>query len=261
MASSVSPRLAPMGNRTHRPTTALAVAVSFTDDQMSVTLTDGRVIGVPLCWFPTLLDATPEQRADVRIGGGGVGLHWPELDEDVSVTGLLAGSEVPARDRRLTLADYESPMTYRVPASRQFVGPADGDNLFIEVSSGPSGVSLRRTRFVDMPIKMHPDTGERMRWVSAVSSIEPVPDDQSWVEVTLQRMLVPADDEPTFEDAGASTESFMIDTPEAARRAIPLTAGLRDPAQRASIEMVIRHFVPDAVFPPAPDLPPPAAAG
>jgi hypothetical protein len=81
-----------VARRSYRPTTALAKAVEFTDDMMNVTLTDGRVIGVPLAWFPTLLAASPEQRAAVQIGGGGVGLHWPELDEDLSVAGLLAGA-------------------------------------------------------------------------------------------------------------------------------------------------------------------------
>ncbi len=79
--------------RSYRPMTALAKAVDFSDDLMQVTLTDGRVIGVPLVWFPVLRAATPEQRATVQIGGGGVGLHWPELDEDLSVAGLLTGAD------------------------------------------------------------------------------------------------------------------------------------------------------------------------
>jgi hypothetical protein len=78
--------------RSYRPTTALAKAVEFTADMMHVTLTDGRVVGVPLVWFPVLHAATAEQRAAVQIGGGGVGLHWPELDEDLSAAGLLAGA-------------------------------------------------------------------------------------------------------------------------------------------------------------------------
>lgn len=81
------------GRRSYRPTTALAKAVEFTDDMMQVTLTDGRVIGVPLVWFPVLHAANPAQRAAVQIGGGGFGLHWPELDEDLSVAGLLAGAD------------------------------------------------------------------------------------------------------------------------------------------------------------------------
>jgi hypothetical protein len=85
-----------VARRSFRPTSALAKAVEFTDDMMNVTLTDGRVIGVPLAWFPTLLAATPEQRSAVRIGGGGVGLHWPDLDEDLLVAGLLAGAEPSA---------------------------------------------------------------------------------------------------------------------------------------------------------------------
>ena len=79
--------------RSYRPVTALAKAVSFVDEMMTVHLTDGRVIGVPLAWFPTLLAATPDQRNRCEIGGGGVSLHWPELDEDLSVAGLIAGGD------------------------------------------------------------------------------------------------------------------------------------------------------------------------
>jgi len=56
---------------------------------MWVQLVDGRVIGVPLAWFPRLLRASPEQRLRFEISGGGQGLHWDELDEDISVAGLL----------------------------------------------------------------------------------------------------------------------------------------------------------------------------
>ncbi len=60
------------------PTTALAQAVTFDDSTMHVQLTDGRTMSVPLLWFPRLLAAQPEQRAQVAIGGGGRGLHWDE---------------------------------------------------------------------------------------------------------------------------------------------------------------------------------------
>jgi len=58
---------------------------------MWVELDDGRTLGVPLAWFPRLLHATPEQRMQYCIGVTGNGLHWEELDEDISVEGLLAG--------------------------------------------------------------------------------------------------------------------------------------------------------------------------
>jgi len=58
---------------------------------MWVELDDGRTIGVPMAWFPRLLHATPEQRQRCRIGVTGKGLHWEDLDEDISVEGLLAG--------------------------------------------------------------------------------------------------------------------------------------------------------------------------
>lgn len=77
-----------------------ARALRFDDDTMWVDLTDGRVLGVPLAWFPVLLDATPEQRLDYRIGAGGNGLHWEDLDEDISLEGLLAGYGDMTKRRR-----------------------------------------------------------------------------------------------------------------------------------------------------------------
>ncbi len=58
---------------------------------MWVTFADGRVLGVPLVWFPVLGAATPARRMRYEIGGGGISLHWPELDEDLSIAGLMAG--------------------------------------------------------------------------------------------------------------------------------------------------------------------------
>jgi hypothetical protein len=66
-----------------------ATSVSFTADAMKVALIDGREVSVPLAWFPRLLDATDAQRASWRLIGGGVGTHWPEIDEDISVEKLL----------------------------------------------------------------------------------------------------------------------------------------------------------------------------
>jgi hypothetical protein len=79
--------------RAFRPTVALAQDVKFTDEMMQVYLTDGRVISVPIIWFPLLYEATPEQRTRFEIGGGGTSIHWPEIDEDISIAGLLAGAD------------------------------------------------------------------------------------------------------------------------------------------------------------------------
>jgi len=68
-----------------------AKSLHFDDATMWVELADGRTLGVPLAWFPRLLSATPEQRERCRISVTGRGLHWEELDEDISVPGLLAG--------------------------------------------------------------------------------------------------------------------------------------------------------------------------
>jgi hypothetical protein len=66
-----------------------AVDVSVTKDQVIVTLTDGRELSVPLAWFPRLVDATDAQRRAWRFIGRGQGIHWPEIDEDISVASLL----------------------------------------------------------------------------------------------------------------------------------------------------------------------------
>ena len=79
--------------RGYVPTSALAKSVSFDEEMMHVALTDGRLISVPTIWFPLLRDATLEQRCKYEIGGGGTSLHWPELDEDLSVAGLMAGAD------------------------------------------------------------------------------------------------------------------------------------------------------------------------
>jgi len=68
---------------------ALAVDVSCTNDTLSVVLTDGRTISVPLAWFPRLMEAAPRQRANWELIGGGIGIHWEAIDEDISVASLL----------------------------------------------------------------------------------------------------------------------------------------------------------------------------
>lgn len=67
-------------------------SVQCTADTLSVDLVDGRTIIVPLVWFPRLVDATPSQLANWQISGGGYGIHWPEIDEDLSTAGLLRGA-------------------------------------------------------------------------------------------------------------------------------------------------------------------------
>jgi hypothetical protein len=76
---------------------AKATRVHFDADSMWVSLSDGRVIGVPLAWFPRLLHGTVEQREQVRISSRG--LHWESLDEDISIAGLLAGLGDQTRQR------------------------------------------------------------------------------------------------------------------------------------------------------------------
>jgi hypothetical protein len=77
--------------------------VRLTEDTLAVDLLDGRTIIVPLAWFPRLLDATAEQRSRWKISGAGYGIHWPDVDEDLSTEGLLRGAPAaaePTRSRR-----------------------------------------------------------------------------------------------------------------------------------------------------------------
>ena len=71
--------------------------VRVSEDTRSVDLMDGRTITVPLAWYPRLLHATPEQRAHWTIAGAGYGIHWPDIDEDLSTEGLLRGAPAPRR--------------------------------------------------------------------------------------------------------------------------------------------------------------------
>ena len=70
-------------------------SVRFTQNSMSVDLADGRTITVPLEWYPRLLNATEPERMHWELAGAGYGIHWPDIDEDVSVEGLLAGAAAP----------------------------------------------------------------------------------------------------------------------------------------------------------------------
>jgi hypothetical protein len=69
--------------------------VEVSEDALSVDLADGRRLVVPLTWFPRLLHATEEQRSNWELLGGGEGIHWPDLDEDLSLVGLLRGTPAP----------------------------------------------------------------------------------------------------------------------------------------------------------------------
>jgi len=69
--------------------TVLALNVRFSDDALHVSLSDGREVSVPLEWFPRLRDATQEQRGNWRFIARGIGIHWEDVDEDISVASLL----------------------------------------------------------------------------------------------------------------------------------------------------------------------------
>jgi len=73
-------------------TQACAMNVTFDDDYLHCELADGRIVSVPIIWYPLLWNATPQNRDIYEITGDGYGIHWPSLDEDLSVKGFLAGA-------------------------------------------------------------------------------------------------------------------------------------------------------------------------
>jgi hypothetical protein len=72
--------------------------VKFTEDSLSVDLMDGRTISVPLAWYPRLLHASGDQRKNWKLCGGGFGIHWPDINEDLSTEGLLRGAPAPQQN-------------------------------------------------------------------------------------------------------------------------------------------------------------------
>jgi hypothetical protein len=80
-----------------------AQRVVITEDSVAVDLTDGRTVSAPLAWYPRLLHGTPEERNNWRVIGSGEGIHWPDLDEDLSIDSLISGmpsGESPASLKR-----------------------------------------------------------------------------------------------------------------------------------------------------------------
>jgi hypothetical protein len=76
-----------------------AQEVLVTEDELTVSLVDGRKVSVPLVWFPRLLHASPAQRSNWQLLGDGEGIHWPDVDEDLSVAGILRGTPAPQKSR------------------------------------------------------------------------------------------------------------------------------------------------------------------
>ena len=105
---------------------ALAIEVSCTNDALSVVLDDGRTVSVPLVWFPRLVNATAKERKEWEFIGGGIGIHWEKIDEDISVASLLR----PEKFMRLANTPMQ-PMraatkSRRVPSARKKRSPRRG---------------------------------------------------------------------------------------------------------------------------------------
>ncbi len=103
------------------PQEARALHVSVRDDELAVDLVDGRTVVIPLAWYPRLLHGTRQERSRWRLIGRGVGIHWPDLDEDISVEGLLAGrpSGESQHSMKRWLEARESTRSKRLPPTRK----------------------------------------------------------------------------------------------------------------------------------------------
>ena len=95
------------------PSIPLALKVSVSDDTLSVSLSDGRTISVPLAWYPRLFHSNQRQRRNWRLIGRGQGIHWPDIEEDISVSGLILG--YPSRESRESLEKW---LAERKPARK-----------------------------------------------------------------------------------------------------------------------------------------------
>lgn len=93
---------------------ALALEVSCSNDELTVVLDDGRTVSVPLAWFPRLLNASAKQRKEWELIGGGIGVHWEAIDEDISVASLLQ----PEKFKRMANAAMIPPRV-RAPSRRK----------------------------------------------------------------------------------------------------------------------------------------------
>src|SRR5437762_12466767 len=119
-----------------------AEGVTVTEDTLSVDLSDGRTIAVPLAWFPRLLHATSKERNKWRLIGKGHGIHWAELDEDISVEGLLAGK--PSGESQSSFKKWLDGRTASLTPRSTRPRPAGGFERTRKAPVGPRRVSGRR---------------------------------------------------------------------------------------------------------------------
>lgn len=148
-----------MSSSTTETLAALAQDVTITEDALTVELSDGRSISAPLAWYLRLLHGTPEERSNWRLIGGGVGVHWPALDEDVSVENLLIGRTSGESQRSL-----KRWLEQRVPEAS--VEPEEQGNAEVQrVHARTSSRIILRTGGVDSGERIGTHGGAQWRTV------------------------------------------------------------------------------------------------
>ena len=114
-----------MNVSTIRPSVPQAMSVEVTEDTLAAELSDGRTVSVPLSWYPRLIHATPEERLNWRLIGGGEGIHWPDLDEDISVEMLLGGW--PSGESQSSLKRWLESKRAGLPVTMHEIRPASSE--------------------------------------------------------------------------------------------------------------------------------------
>ncbi|QTA81103.1 DUF2442 [Desulfonema limicola] len=104
-----------MTSLAYKTQNAIAVNINISDDTLSIDLDDGRTVSVPLAWFPRLVYSTPQELKNWRLTGKGQGIYWPDPDEDISVSGLLAGRRSDESQR-----SFEKWLAKRLPLITNF---------------------------------------------------------------------------------------------------------------------------------------------
>ena len=134
------------------------VNVEVTEDELKVELLDGRTLTVPLAWYPRLLHAAPDQRANWEIAGAGYGIHWPDIDEDLSSEGLLRGTGCQAI-RAVIILRRRDPSPSRFPRTQRTELPPR--SFLSGRTMAPVGALPRRPRSISTAWRIAPGPSRR----------------------------------------------------------------------------------------------------
>jgi hypothetical protein len=181
--------------------------VEVTEDELTVHLIDGRAISVPLVWYPRLLNATPEQRKNWCISGGGYGIHWEDIDEDLSARGLLLG--IPASQQSAMQVFQAREYAYPVSQDTAEGYPKGMLDYLVEVENAGkelvSILSLIGTQFVNI-------TGKIEQRIVSIGSVTSSPAGTTANDVNKVALLLAYDLTEFAKGIEESTQRFSRNT-------------------------------------------------